>query len=327
MAAVVSAARMLVVASSVLAGIACRAPRAGGPATTRLAERFKPEAAAAKPSPAPPKLQWTFGEGANGWTALGGVAGLSARDGRLAGRATNEPPILHALRPAPDSDHDLLSSIEVRSFSLSSEPPGRLGFWGSPVVRNNGARRGVIVIWADTLRPDHLDVYGYARPTSPSLRRMAEQGTLFRNCLTQATWTKVSTPILDVALPDLPRRARMDGSDPGLDGDDGRGLPRRRVRHLFLPRERVHRADHEPAQGIRGAPRGRLLSQALARARLYPVAGLRQGMSTSPSLAVRRWPPGSEGRQRIRAGGSGTGHGPGNGLTTRPGHGHGVARA
>lgn len=39
----------------------------------------------------------------------------------------------------------------------------------------------VILIAADTLRPDHLSCYGYKHPTSPNIDRLAEQGTLFTN--------------------------------------------------------------------------------------------------------------------------------------------------
>ena len=102
------------------------------------------------------------------------------------------------------------------SFSLRTEANGALGLWGGPVIRRNVAHasntggqssqtssnppQGVIVVWADTLRRDHLDVYGYQRQTTPVLRQMAAQGVLFRNCLTQATWTKVSTPSLMASL-------------------------------------------------------------------------------------------------------------------------------
>lgn len=91
------------------------------------------------------------------------------------------------------------------SLSLASETEGAIGFWGSPVVRSDGARpanssgdapQGVILIWADTLRRDHLSVYGYERETSPVLEKMASEGVLFRDCIVQATWTKVSTPSL-----------------------------------------------------------------------------------------------------------------------------------
>jgi arylsulfatase A-like enzyme len=92
------------------------------------------------------------------------------------------------------------------SLSLESESEGAIGVWGTPVVRQPSSEarvdrpRGVIVLWADTLRRDHLDVYGYERETAPALRRMAEEGALFRNNVSQATWTKVSTPSLLTSL-------------------------------------------------------------------------------------------------------------------------------
>lgn len=102
-------------------------------------------------------------------------------------------------------------------FSLASATAGTLGFWGSPVVRVHAAGpprsssggvaaapatrpRGVILIQADTLRRDHLGVYGYERETAPTLRKLAGEGALFRNYTTQATWTKVSTPTLLTSL-------------------------------------------------------------------------------------------------------------------------------
>jgi hypothetical protein len=79
---------------------------------------------------------------------------------------------------------------------------GRLAFWGAPAVRQRAARRagaagpprGVILIQGDTLRTDHLDAYGYARPTAPALHRLADEGALFRNAITQTSWTKAATP-------------------------------------------------------------------------------------------------------------------------------------
>ena len=49
--------------------------------------------------------------------------------------------------------------------------------------------RGVILISIDTLRADRLGCYGYERPTTPSLDRLAAAGTLFENCVAQAPWT------------------------------------------------------------------------------------------------------------------------------------------
>ncbi len=104
----------------------------------------------------------------------------------------------------------------ILSLSLAGQKAGTLGFWGSPVIRNNGAipqpsiiekddfsrdtPQGVILIWADDLRWDHLDVYGYSRQTAPVLKRMAEEGTLFHDCLSQGPWTLLSTTSLLTSL-------------------------------------------------------------------------------------------------------------------------------
>ncbi len=44
----------------------------------------------------------------------------------------------------------------------------------------------VVLISIDTLRADHLQVYGYDRPTSPNIARLAKEGVLFTNATT--TW-------------------------------------------------------------------------------------------------------------------------------------------
>jgi arylsulfatase A-like enzyme len=95
------------------------------------------------------------------------------------------------------------------SLALAADNPGAIGFWGAPAVRSLGARpasagadapQGVIVIWSDTTRRDHLSAYGYERDTTPTLRRMAAEGALFKDCIDQATWTKVATPSLMTSL-------------------------------------------------------------------------------------------------------------------------------
>ncbi len=103
------------------------------------------------------------------------------------------------------------------AFSLPDGEDGTLGFWGSPVVRARGgppmradessgdlarapAPQGIILMVADTLRKDHLDSYGYKRQTAPTLSRLAAEGALFRDVVSQATWTKVSVPSIMTSL-------------------------------------------------------------------------------------------------------------------------------
>lgn len=111
-----------------------------------------------------------------------------------------------------------LRTLAGESVRLTLEAMGesgnQVGLWGSPVIRNRvlgvrnrtaaggnqKARRtrphGVIVIWVDSLRPDHLPFYGYDRNTAPHLARLAATGAIFDDCVTQGTWTKVATASL-----------------------------------------------------------------------------------------------------------------------------------
>jgi arylsulfatase A-like enzyme len=91
------------------------------------------------------------------------------------------------------------------SLSLASDRPGTIGLWGTPTIRGRSAvtasaPRGVILIHADTLRPDHLGLYGHSRDTAPFLARLAKEGATFTHAFAQAGWTKVSTPSFMTSL-------------------------------------------------------------------------------------------------------------------------------
>jgi arylsulfatase A-like enzyme len=47
----------------------------------------------------------------------------------------------------------------------------------------------VILVSLDTLRADHLGLYGYARDTSPGLDRLAAESLVFEHAFTTAAWT------------------------------------------------------------------------------------------------------------------------------------------
>ena len=49
--------------------------------------------------------------------------------------------------------------------------------------------RGIVLISVDTLRADHLGLYGYHRRTSPSLDRFAATATVFERALSTSSWT------------------------------------------------------------------------------------------------------------------------------------------
>lgn len=117
--------------------------------------------------------------------------------------------------PAPIDLTPFANQDITLSMALSAPETGAIGLWGAPVVRQRGVLpppsagvtpalgrqpQGVIVVWADTLRKDHLGVYGYSRDTSPALRQFADAGVLFRHSTSQATWTKVATPSMLTSL-------------------------------------------------------------------------------------------------------------------------------
>ncbi|MEJ2008339.1 MAG: sulfatase, partial [Acidobacteriota bacterium] len=50
----------------------------------------------------------------------------------------------------------------------------------------------IIFIVMDTVRADHLSSYGYSRPTTPNLDRLAREGVLFENALAPSSWTRAT---------------------------------------------------------------------------------------------------------------------------------------
>jgi hypothetical protein len=91
------------------------------------------------------------------------------------------------------------------TLHVEAATPGAIGLWGSPVVRDRGrpmppgAPRGVILIAAVGLRRDHLATYGYGRPTSPQIDRLASEGTTFDACQPPATATAIELSAADLA--------------------------------------------------------------------------------------------------------------------------------
>lgn len=77
----------------------------------------------------------------------------------------------------------------------ASAPDLARGFpaWSNPEIHEaapSGRLPNIVLISLDTLRPDRLSAYGYARSTSPEIDAWAqESAVLFQNVVTQAPWT------------------------------------------------------------------------------------------------------------------------------------------
>jgi arylsulfatase A-like enzyme len=61
-------------------------------------------------------------------------------------------------------------------------------------------RTNLVWIVIDTLRARHLEAYGYGRPTSPALTRLAAEGIVFEHMYAQSSWTKPSVASMFTGL-------------------------------------------------------------------------------------------------------------------------------
>ncbi|MFH1468142.1 MAG: sulfatase [Pseudomonadota bacterium] len=70
-------------------------------------------------------------------------------------------------------------------------------FLANPVVFRPSARpRHAVLVFVDTLRRDHLSLYGYERETTPVLEAWAEQAVVFDDARATAPWTLPSVQAL-----------------------------------------------------------------------------------------------------------------------------------
>lgn len=58
-----------------------------------------------------------------------------------------------------------------------------------PPIGVPGAGPNVVLVVVDTLRADHVGAYGYARPTTPAVDRLAAEGLRFEHARANASWT------------------------------------------------------------------------------------------------------------------------------------------
>ena len=85
------------------------------------------------------------------------------------------------------------NGVVLRSPSLWSAAPGASAArsLASETETDPAAVRPNILIYLiDTLRRDHLGVYGFERPVSPQIDAFAEGATVYEDAVGQSTWTK-----------------------------------------------------------------------------------------------------------------------------------------
>lgn len=75
-------------------------------------------------------------------------------------------------------------------------------------------RPNVILVLVDTLRADHMSLYGYERDTTPRLDRLARRGAVFEQARSQAACTFPSANVILTSTPALAFLGRTE-EDPG----------------------------------------------------------------------------------------------------------------
>lgn len=81
-------------------------------------------------------------------------------------------------------------AIALTAYPLG-ERAGHYAYWGAPEIVAPQASHAtpVFLISTDTLRYDHLPMYGYDRDTAPNLAAFANEAVVFDNAYTQDAWT------------------------------------------------------------------------------------------------------------------------------------------
>jgi arylsulfatase A-like enzyme len=123
---------------------------------------------------------------------LGALAlrGLGALAGAAAARAARIPGLTAAARRLPWRALGAVSGAALLLASLApplfaprpEEPPPPAG--SAPPGAPN-----VLLVVLDTTRADRLSAYGYPRPTTPELDRIAAQGVLYEQAVSAGVWT------------------------------------------------------------------------------------------------------------------------------------------
>jgi len=95
------------------------------------------------------------------------------------------------------------SSVSLISPTVGSPQRAGAGAPVEPVAAEADAdlrRPNILLYVMDTLRADHLGVYGYSRPVSPRIDAFAAEATVFDDAVAQSSWTRASMASIFTSL-------------------------------------------------------------------------------------------------------------------------------
>ncbi len=136
--------------------------------------------------------------------------GITERKSPITFRVTVDSKELYARTVADadaweDADVDLSAyggrNVKL-TFATGTENAGAVGLWANPLLTTRApkSRPNVLIYLIDTERADHTSLYGYARDTTPFLKKLGERALVFEDCQVQAPRTKQSTASLMTSL-------------------------------------------------------------------------------------------------------------------------------
>jgi len=86
----------------------------------------------------------------------------------------------------------LVFEVSLPGAESSTEPLPVVGAFGEPILHDRARYRegrGVVVVSIDTLRRDHVSLYGYPRDTTPGLAALATEAVVFEDAVSTSSWT------------------------------------------------------------------------------------------------------------------------------------------
>ena len=139
----------------------------------------------------------------------------------------------------------LLLSVAAVAMSRVAKPPSDAGL---TAVGPRTADRlpNIVLITLDTVRADHLSLYGYSRDTTPNLRQFARTATLFRRAVASSNWTLPTHASIFLGV-----SPRIHGVHDTSTGDvSPRALPRNRATLAELLSRRGYRTGAVVANNV-----------------------------------------------------------------------------
>lgn len=145
----------------------------------------------------PRRALLSFGLAAGAYAPDRGILRVTIRgNGRTLGQRTLDPrmaPFRHESLAFDGPGREGTLEVDLRlTDSAGRSLPQAVGGSAAvtdPTLFDRDGIRGVVLVSIDTLRRDHVGLYGYGRPTTPRLDALARQGVAFDDAVSVSSWT------------------------------------------------------------------------------------------------------------------------------------------